>query len=150
MIILRWIFTHLAPSLHWEFSMSNIRLKTKRVPNMSMFIWGIALLFKIDVDSTLIKWLSRSNSNLVNLIPVSANTNLYNGKLRYLWYIHNLLYLHHQETCLSSLMFQWQYFLRSFLRQKNSFSFHFVLQLRILGDFHFGIHRFVSFLCFSN
>ena len=50
--VLRSTFTYLAPSLHWEFSISILKLNEKGMPNMSMFIWRLTLVLTLEHDKT--------------------------------------------------------------------------------------------------
>ena len=47
--VLRRTFTYLTPPFHQEFSMRILKLNVKRAPNMTMSIWGLALLFEFDL-----------------------------------------------------------------------------------------------------
>ena len=56
--VLQWTLTSLAPSLHWEFSMSILKLNVKREPVMSIFIQGLPLFPSFGLKKMFSSWSS--------------------------------------------------------------------------------------------
>ena len=48
-----WVLTSIALSLHWEFSMSKLKLNLKRAPEMSLFIEELSLFGSFTLDKVI-------------------------------------------------------------------------------------------------